>query len=250
MSAKILFLQLEKNDEMKKLNIILGVVLFAAMIMVSCDDKSGEFVEQLHTNNQKSTAIKGCLKLSVDSALNHLCENNGFYEYLDGQYRINFASLQSSLFDTLSNHGYGYLADTLILNANRLAASCKAQLNSPLTEAIDSLEIVDYDALLHGDGTPITDYFELYKYRYLKSAFQSPVSIRMNLYNVTPVWNEMVQKYAQYTSTPLNFDIQNYIVEKMLEDVLEEMRVEETFIRSDSTHRNEATALFGKIVRP
>jgi hypothetical protein len=235
-----------KNEEMKKLNIILGVVLFAAMIMVSCDDKSGDYVEQLYTNAQKSTAIKGCLKISADSALNHLCENNGFYDYLDGQYRIDYTPLKSSLFDTLDNHGYGYLADTLIWNTNRLAANCKAQIASSIATAIDSLVIVDYDALINGEETAITDYFELYKYRYLKSAFQSPVSVRMTLYNVTPIWNEMVQKYAQYTSAPLNFDIQNYIVEKMLEDILNEMRVEEELIRTDTTHGSSATGLFRK----
>ena len=246
MSAKIVFLQLEKNDEMKKLNIILGIVLFAAMIMVSCDDNSGEYVEQMYTNIQKSTAIKSCLKASADTALNHLCEDNGFYDYLSGQYRIDYAPLQSTLFDTLAKYGYGYLADSLIWNTNRLAASCKAQIATPITTAIDSLMIVDYDALIDGDETAITDYFELYKYRYLKSAFQSPVSIRMTLYNVTPFWNEMVQKYAQYSSVPLNFDIQNYIVEKMLDDVLAEMRAEEELIRTDSTHRSKAMNLLGK----
>ena len=95
-------------------------------------------------------------------------------------------------------------------------------------------------------NSTLCSYFELNKYRYLKSAFQSPVSVRMSLFNVTPVWNEMLQKYAQYTSAPLNFDIQNYIVETMLGDILDEMRVEEEFIRSDSTHGSSATELLWK----
>ena len=231
---------------MKKLNLIFGLAILSVVLLTSCNDETGQFVEQLHTNAQKNTAIKACLKVSADSALNHLCNNNGFYDYQDGLYRIDYAPLHNSLFDTLENHGYGYLADTLIKNTNLLAASCKAQFASPLTEAIDSLKIIDYDALIHGDGTPITDYFEIYKYGYLKSAFQQPVAIRMDLYNVSGTWALMVNKYIQFTNTPLNFDIQNYIVEKILDDVLEEMRVEEELIRSDSTHRNESTQLFGK----
>jgi hypothetical protein len=231
---------------MKKLNLIFGLAILSVVLLTSCNDETGQFVEQLHTNVQKNTAIKACLKVSADSALNHLCDNNGFYDYQDGVYRIDYAPLQSSLFDTLENHGYGYLADTLIRNTNLLAASCKAQLAAPLKEAIDSLKVIDYDALLHGDGTPITDYFELYKYRTLKSAFQQPVSIRMDLFNVSGTWALMVHKYIQYTNTPLNFDIQNYIVEEILDDILEEMRVEEELIRSDSTHRNEDMHLFGK----
>jgi len=229
---------------MKKLNLILGIVLFSAALLTSCNDESGIYVEQLHTNAQKSTAIRSCLKISADSALNHLCDNNGFYNYKDGFYRIDFFPLQSSLFDTLEKHGYGYMVDTLILNVNRLAASCKAQIASPISEAIDSLKILDYDALINSDGTPITDYFMMNEYRYLKSSFQQPVSIRMNLYDVTPLWNMMLMIYMEYSSTPLNFDIQNYIVEEMLEAITNEMRLEEELIRIDLGHGDETTDLF------
>lgn len=230
---------------MKKLKLVCLAVL-AAVTLFSCKDETGDFVEQLYTNSQKSAAIKACLKTSADSALNHLCDNNGFYEYLEGEYRINYASLQNSLFDTLNNHGYSYLVDSLILSTNRLAASCKSQISPSITTAIDSLVIVDYDALIDGNATAITDYFKIYQYPSLKSAFQSPVSIRLNLYGVSPVWNEMVLIYMLYNPTPLNFDLQNYIIEKMLDGILEEMRVEEALIRTDSTHRSDATEILGE----
>ena len=216
---------------MKKLKLVCLAVI-AAVTLFSCEDKTGDFVEQLYTNSQ-------------NSALNHLCDNNGFYDYLEGEYRINYASLQSSLFDTLNNHGYSYLVDSLILSTNRLAASCKSQIAPSITSAIDSLVIVDYNALIDGNSTAITDYFKIYKYPSLKSAFQSPVSIRLSLYGVTPVWNEMLLRYIQYSPTPLNFDLQNYIVEKMLDDILKEMRIEEALIRTDPNHRSDATELFG-----
>jgi len=228
------------------LNIILGMILLAAVSLFSCKDESGDYVEQLYTNSQKEKAIKDCLKASADSALNHLCVPNGFYNYNDGVYRIDYAPLRNSLFDTLGRHGYGDLSDSLIRYTNRLAESCKAQLAPSFTSAIDTLEIFDYDALINGEIDAITKYFETYKYRFLKSAFQTPVSIRMGIYNVTPVWNEMLQKYSQYTTEPLNFDIQNYVVEKMLDGLLQEMRVEEELIRTDSAHRSESMELFGK----
>ena len=222
------------------------MALLAVVLLTSCKDDSGTYVEQLYTNSQKSIAIKSCLKCSADTALNHLCDNNGFYEYQDGKYRIDYAPLQSSLFDTLSRHGFGYLADSLVKSTNRLASSCKSQISPLITAAIDSLEIVNHDMLIDGDLTAITDYFELYKYRVLKSAFQTPVSIRMILYNITPLWNDMVLRYAQYTTVPLNFDIQNYVIEKMLADIFAEMREEETLIRTDPDHRNANTALLAE----
>ena len=223
----------------------MGMFLFAAVALFSCKDDSGEFVEQLYTNSQKEKAIKSCLRASADTALNHLCVTDGFYNYNNAAYRIDYGPLQSSLFDTLGRHGFGDLADSLILYTNRLAESCKAQLAPLFTTAIDSLEVFDYDALVYGDKNTITRFFETYKYQYLRSAFQTPVSIRMSIFRVTPVWNEMIQKYSQYTVVPLNFDIQNYVVEKMLDGLLQEMAVEEALIRTDSTHRNENTELLG-----
>ena len=92
----------------------------------------------------------------------------------------------------------------------------------------------------------ITKYFEIYKYQYLKSAFQTPVSIRMNLFGVTPVWNDMLQRYSQYTTVPLNFDIQEYVVGKMLDGLLKEMSIEESLIRTDTAHRSETMELLGE----
>ena len=230
---------------MKKLSIILGMIVFAAVALFSCKDESGEFVEQLYTNAQKELAIKDCLRASADTALNHLCVVDGFYNYDNAAYRIDYNPLQSSLFDTLSRHGHGNLADSLILHTNRLAENCKAQLAPLFTTAIDSLQVFDYETLIHGDTDAITKYFEIYKYQYLKSAFQTPISIRMSLFGVTPVWNEMIQLYSQYTATPLNFDVQGYVAEKMLDGLLKEMSIEEALVRTDTTHQSESMKLFG-----
>ena len=229
---------------MKKLSITL-LAIFAAVTFFSCKDESGAYVEQLYTDAQKENAILACLDACVDTALAHLCVEDGFYSYNDETYRIDYAPLQNSLFDTLQNHGYGDLIDTLILRTNRLAESCGSPINSALHAAIDSLNISDYDALVKGGDDAITRYFELYEYRYLKAAFKSPVSVRVPVFHVSDIWNEMVQRYMQYTSTPLNFDLQEYIVEEMLESILSEMAVEEALVRSDSTHRTDAMELLG-----
>ena len=231
---------------MKKLNIILGLAVFAMVTLFSCKDETGVFVDQVYTNNQKATAIRACLLASADTAISHLCVADGFYIYKDSAYRIDYSALQNSLFDTLANHGYGNLADSLILFTNRMAESCGAQLSPSFKEAINKMEILDYDRLVDGEDGDITDYFNLYETEYLKSAFQTPVSIRLSLYGVNSTWNAMVQKYTQYATTPLNFDLQNYVIDKMLDGLIQEMRLEEALIRSDSTHRTETMRLLGR----
>ncbi len=232
---------------MKKLSIILVMAVMTAVALFSCKDESGEFVEQLYTNAQKETAIKECLKTSADSAINHLCTEGGFSSYNNGLYRIDYSPLQNNMFDSLSHYGWGALAtDSLIRLTNRMAENCGAQIRPAFVAAIDSLKITDYDALINGGAGAITHYLELYKYNNLKSAIKTPVSIRMDVYGVTDLWNTVWQLYVSNCSIPVNFDIQNYVVEKMLDGLLREMRVEEELIRTDSTHRSEKTALLGE----
>ena len=230
---------------MKKLSVLIMTVL-AVVLFSSCKDQSGIYVEQLYTNAQKDKAIRACLYASADTAVKHLCVPDGFYNYLNSFYRIDYEPLEFTLFDTLEAHGYGNLADTLILRTNRMAENCGSQVSAALHSAIDSLDIVDYDRLVDGDYDAITHYFEIYMYRYLQSAFQSPVSIRMPIYRVTDTWNAMMQEYIKYTPVPLNFDIQGYIVDRMLDDILTEMSIEEVLIRTDSTHRSADMKLLGK----
>jgi len=223
---------------MKKLKIVC-LAVFAAVMLFSCNDETGDYVEQLYTNNQKEAAIKACLKVSADTASAHLFVPDGFYAYNDSIYRIDFEPLQNTLFNVLENNEYGFLVDSLVLYVNRMAESCGSQVTPSLKAAVDSMKILDYDALIHGEDDAFTRYYEMYEYKYLKSAIQTAVSVRMDLYNINGTWAMMMNKYIQFTNTPLNFDIQSYIAETMLSDILEEMSIEEYNIRTDVSHRTE-----------
>ena len=225
---------------------ILSIILLSLVACCSCEDDSGVYVEQLHTNAQKNQAIAACLKSSADSALAHLCVPNGYYSYLNNAYRLDFQTLQNSLFDTLAQHGYGYLNDSIVLYTNRLAESCGGDFSNVLKNAISELDIISPDLLFYGEDGAITDYFKLHEYDFLRNGLRSPVSIRMDLFNVSATWNEMLNRYRAYTQEPLNFDVQNYIVTKMLDGLFEEMRIEEALIRNDSTHRTPEDSILGR----
>lgn len=230
---------------MKKLK-ILAFAILAAVFACSCEDNTDTYVDQLYTNSEKAAAFKTCLTSAMDSAVNHLCVYNGFYQYHNASYRINFSTLQNAVFDTLSHHGKSYLVDSLILRTNRMAESCGSAITSAFTTAIGAMSYQNYDALINGDSTAICEYFELYKYAYLMSTLQSPVSIRMGLYNVTSSWNAVMQAYNQYSNVPVNIDFQNYVIDKMLQGIFDEMELEEINIRTNSSHRVDADALLGK----
>lgn len=225
---------------MKKIKLIL-IAVTACFFMASCNDESGTYVNQLYTNAQKEGAVKSCLTQSKDSVLNHLFENNGFYNYDNGYYRIDF---NQSIFDTLSAYNLGYLKDTLVVLTNRLASSCYANMSEALTNAINGMVYWNPDSLIYGGTNAITNYFKMCKKDELKAAMQSPVSIRMNVYNVTETWNTILNQYRNICNVPVSIDLQNNIIDQMLNAVFEEMSIEEYNIRTDTTHQDEYTKIF------
>lgn len=230
---------------MKKIRIF-SILALALLLFTACEDETNTFVNQLYTDAQKNQAITTCLNSSIDTAVAHLCTYDGFYNYKDGSYRIDFATLQSSVFDTLANHNYGFMRDSLILRANRLAESCASNVNTAFKDAVSSLDIENPDKLFYGESGAITDYFKFMKYDHIQSALQAPVSIRMDLFNVSTIWNEMLTIYRQYNPTPVTVDLQNQIVTGMMDGIFEEMRLEEELIRTDSTHRVEGDSILGR----
>lgn len=230
---------------MKKNN-ILFLALIVAALFSSCKDESGTYVEQLFTNQQKELAFTTCLEQAADSAFNHLCVTDGFYMYKDSSYRITFPNLENSVFDTLNHHQLGNLIDSLIRSTNRMAESCNKSVLEPIfSEAIKSLEFYNHDILVRGDSVAITNFFERFKYADIKAAMQSPVSIRMNLFQVNQYWNQIMNQYNRYSSEPVNINLQDYVIDKMLDGIFEEMRLEEINIRTDSNHRVSADSLLG-----
>ena len=174
----------------------------------------------------------------------HLCNSNGFSSYKDGLYKLDF-SANRAMMDTLAAHGFGNLSDSLILHANRMAESCNSVVKTAFGDAIDNLVVYDYDALIKGGDYAITDYFAEMKGNAVKEAMRSQVQIRLNVFGVSNTWNEMVNQYYQITNQPVSYDVQGYVLEKMLNGILEEMRCEEYLIRNDETHRVSADSLLG-----
>lgn len=66
----------------------------------------------------------------------------------------------------------------------------------------------------------------------------------MNLLGINSLWSSMHQEYNKYATSPLNFDIQNYVIERMLDGIYAEMGIEEALIRQDTSHRDADTKLF------
>ncbi len=228
---------------MKKFQILCLAVL-CVTLMSACKDETGTYAEHLYTNSEKDAAVKACLNTSLDTAIAHLCHSGGFSEYKDGLYKLDY-TFNQALIDTLAAHGYSSISDSLILFTNRVAESCGTVAKTAFVDAINGLVVYDYDALIKGESAVITNYFAEMKSNAVKEAMRSQVAIRMGLFNVNNAWNEAVSNYYAITGQPVSYDVQGYVLDKMVNGILEEMRCEEYLIRTDPAHRDSTMrALF------
>ncbi len=229
---------------MKKIETLLLAVL-ATALSGSCEDKSGTFAEQYYTNTEKNKTIYNCLDTCLDVAVNNLCRLNGYSQFDEGVYKIDFAPI-SYVIDTLSEHQQGWLADSLVFFSNRMAESSGTVVRDAFSNAINKLVVYDPDELLDGNAALITAYFKQMKYKDLEDAFVAPVGVRISVFNVSYWFDEVIRQYYSITNTPVPFDLQAYLTERMMYGIFEEMSKEEILTRTDTLHRFTGSDLLNR----
>ncbi len=229
---------------MKKTEILLLAVLATALVS-SCEDKSGTFAEQCYTNTEKNKTIYNCLDTCLDVAVNNLCKLNGYSQYDEGVYKIDFAPI-SHVLDTLSEHQQGWLADSLVFYSNRMAESSGTVVRDAFSNAINKLVVYNPDELLDGNTALITAYFKQMKYKDIESAFAAPISVRISVFEVGYWLDEVMRQYYSITNKPVSFDLQAYLTERMMDGIFEEMSKEEILTRTDTLHRFTGSDLLNR----
>ena len=93
-------------------------LMLLTLMMVSCKDDSGEFIEQYYTNAQLTSALRTCLTASKDTALSILCVPDGFNG--SDTYRVTLPDNTDfrTLANILADQGKSDLADTLTVRAS------------------------------------------------------------------------------------------------------------------------------------
>ncbi len=229
---------------MKKIEILLLAVL-ATALLGSCEDKSGTYAEQYYTNTEKNKTIYNCLDTCLGVAANNLCKLNGYSQHDGGIYKIDYAPI-SYVLDTLSEHQQGWLADSLVFFSNRMAESSGTVVRDAFSNAINKLVVYDPDELLDGNSALITAYFKQMKYRDIEDAFATPLSVRISVFEVNYWLDEVLRQYYNITTTVVSFDLQDYLTERMMDGIFEEMSKEEILTRTDTLHRFTGSGLLNR----
>ena len=220
---------------MKKLYLFCLILL--PLMMVSCKDDSGEFIEQYYTNAELTSALRTCLTTAKDTALNRLCVTDG----LNGSetYRIvlpdnaDFRALTAAL-DSLNK---SYLTDTLVNRLNRAGEQSGNALSASFNSTISSLTFPDPSSLVYSTTyDAATAYFKVQCGNAMQSSATSILSEKMQSTGASATWNEIQTAYHTANNAFFNYDITSYTATNLLNAIYTEMAKEEKLIRTDATH--------------
>lgn len=231
---------------MKKITYLLFA--FVAFCCVSCYDESGEFVEQMQTDENITLGLRACLKTAVDTANAHLCVDNGFSSYNNKAYAIIFPSTVSAIRDTLTAHGEQALIDTLLARTNRAAESIGDAMKTYFSATITAMKFDNPSKVLKGDKDAATKVLENNYDASLKTAITPSISTKLTTKGAKSAWLEVLNAYAKYNSAPVGFDYEQYVVNQIFTGFYSEMKIEEANIRTLPSHRVSKIlkTIFGK----
>lgn len=225
---------------MKKLYFFVLVSL--SMIMVSCKDDSGDFIEQYYTNAELTSALRACLTTSKDTALNILCVADGFNA--NENYRIVLPDNAEfrALIETLAAQNKSELADTLVNQLNRACEQSGNTVSALFNSTISSLTFPDPSSLVYSSSTDAaTSFFKTNCGTSLQNSTASTLTEQMQSTGASATWADIQSAYYSSTSTFFNYDIASYTATGFLNAIYTEMAKEEKRIRTDTTHASSSS---------
>ena len=217
------------------------LMLSIAVVSFSCRDDSGDFEEQIFTNEQITFALKECITITSDTTLNVLCivdtlnENQGYYYYKSETYRIKLPTVAKQVIDTLTAHGFGETIDSLTFNINKAAEQCGNRIKADFVEPMKkSILFSNPNQTLHGGNTAITDYVLATKQTEFVHLLKTSILIgQFNELKVTVLWNMLQDEYFKITETHPSIDILDSSAQQMVDGFFKEMALWEEKVRKN-----------------
>ena len=220
---------------MKKLYLFCLILL--PLMMVSCKDDSGDFIEQYYTDADLTSALRTCLTTAKDTALNLLCVPDG----LNGSdtYRITLPDNADfrALAEALAAQDKSDLTDSLVSQLNRAGEQSGNALSAAFNSAISSRTFPDPSSLVYTTTyDAATAYFQIQCGPSMQNSANSILSEQMQNTGASATWTEIQSAYYTETAAFFNYDITSFTTNILLSSIYTEMAKEEKLIRTDTTH--------------
>lgn len=241
---------------MKKYSIIFVLLIIS---FSSCDvatqimtDYENATASSEPTENEVIKGLKRALQIGAETAVTDLGVTNAFYK--DAAYKILLPEEAQAIVKHKDNPllqaaGIDKLINDAEKSMNRAAEQAVIKAKPIFVNAITKMSIQDAFGILGGGDTAATHYLREKTYQQLYAAFKPEVSKTLNqpIYqgiSTQESWSQLTSAYNQVASfvpgwNSVNTKLDDYVTEKALYALFEEVKKEETKIRKDPAARVE-----------
>jgi hypothetical protein len=176
--------------------------------------------------------LKEALQVGTRSAVTRTSRVDGYFG--NPLIRIGLPDSLDPMAKGLRAIGFGGKVDELELAMNRAAERAAGEATDVFWSAIRQMSFADARAILGGDDTAVTDYFDRTTRDELRQRFEPIVSEKMGEVGLVRLYDDLV---ARYTALPLTseppVEMHGYVTERALDGLFAILGEEERKIRAD-----------------
>lgn len=215
--------------------VILSFILFACdpAIMQKVIESAGQTqVSDLDISN----GLKEALNKGIDSGVNYLSAENGFYT---SPYKILLPEEARKVTEKLKViPGMDKVENEITLKLNRAAEDAVKTAKPIFINAIKQMTFNDVKNILFGDKNAATQFLHRTTYNSLYNEFNPVIVTSLNKFNALDYWSNAVTSYNKIPFvTKMNPKLDDYVTKKALDGVFDMVEKKELDIRNNLASR-------------
>ncbi len=187
-----------------------------------------------------SAGLKEALTLGAEKGCADLAKHDGFFK--NAARKIAMPPEAQKIESTLRSMGLNQLADAFILSLNRAAEDACKTAAPILLQAIKEMTVTDGLSILRGNERAATDYLRSKTQDQLTEQFKPTIQASLATVQATKYWDQLNKAYQAipFSNKRMNPNLADYVTEKALQGIFDEIALQEKEIRSNPVARTSA----------
>ena len=189
------------------------------------------------SEKEAGQGVKGALAQGVTRAVLSLHKTGGFFG--SELYKVLLPPDSQKAETVLRKIGLGGQVDKAILAINRAAEDAVGEAGPIFTSAIKEMTLTDALGIVRGNKDAATQYFKQNTSQELITALTPPVEASLDRTNATKYYADIANTYNRLPTSfnKVNPDLTDYVVEKALDALFDQIAKEEANIRANPLAR-------------
>ena len=189
------------------------------------------------SEKEAGQGVKGALAQGVTRAVLSLHRTDGFFG--SELYKVLLPPDSQKAETVLRKIGLGGQVDKAILAINRAAEDAVGEAGPIFTSAIKEMTLTDALGIVRGNKDAATQYFKRNTSQELITALTPPIEASLDRTNATKYYANIANTYNRLPTSfnKVNPDLTDYVVEKALDALFDQIAKEEANIRANPLAR-------------